>query len=340
MDAPSRKLSLRLSRRSWLRLAGGTLLVGFAAEAGRVVLGTNVHKVIPGRVYRSAQMDADDLEEFILEKNIRTVVNLRGTGPTTAWYAAEARVTHDASICQEDITLSAKRLPSPTEVRRLIEVLDGTDYPIVLHCQQGADRTGLAATAVLLLQTDATPAGARRQLWPRYGHVSAGRTAVIDRFFDYYEAWLVASGHAHTPDRFRHWATNEYCPGAYRARLTLLGPNPPEVAAGRGFVLAIRAENTSIEPWTFRPGGAGGIRLRYQLYSTGGTRLYLGHAGHLAATVPPGEAIELKAGFPPVAEAGKYVVHADLLDAQAIDIHDAAFVQYGSEPLILDLQVK
>jgi hypothetical protein len=56
--------------------------------------------------------------------------------------------------------------------------------------------------------------------------------------------------------------------------------------------------------------------------------------------VPPGQSIDLTAGFPPVAAAGKYVIHADLLDSQAIDLHDSAFVQYGSEPLILDVQAK
>jgi protein tyrosine phosphatase (PTP) superfamily phosphohydrolase (DUF442 family) len=338
MEAASRARRL-LSRRNLLRLAGAASIIGLCAEAGRVLFGTNVHTVIPGRVYRSAQLDGDNLTRFIEEKGIRTVVNLRGTGPSTEWYMAEARATHAAGICQEDISLSAKRLPAPDEIRRLIDVLDHTDYPIVAHCQQGADRTGLVATAALLLMTDATVAEARRQLWPRYGHISAGRTAVIDRFFDFYEAWLESKGKAHTSDLFRYWATREYCPGPYRAKLTLLGP-APEIAAGRGFTLTIRAENISIEPWTFHPGAAGGIRLRYQLYTPQGTRLYIGHAGHLGATVPPGEFISLAAGFPPVAAPGKYVVHADLLDSQAIDLHDSAFVQYGSEPLILDIQVK
>ena len=334
--SPARRL---LSRRNLLRLAGAGAIIGFCAEAGRVLFGTNIHTVIPGRVYRTAQLDGDDLTRFIEEKGIRTVVNLRGTGPSTEWYMAEARATHAAGICQEDISLSAKRLPAPDEIRRLIDVLDHTDYPIVAHCQPGADRTGLVATAALLLMTDCTVAEARRQLWPRYGHISAGRTAAIDRFFDFYEAWLESKGLAHTPDLFRHWAMRVYCPGPYRAKLTLAGPLA-DIAVGRGFALTIRAENTSIEPWTFGPGAAGGIRLRYQLYTPQGTRLYIGHAGHLAATVPPGEFIDLMAGFPPVAKAGKYVVHADLLDSQAIDLHDSAFVQYGSEPLILDIQVK
>lgn len=333
MDAP------RFSRRRLLRLAGAAVGLGLTAEAARVFLLTNRHTVIPGRVYRSAQLSADTLTRVIAEHGVRTVVNLRGTCPDTPWYMAEARATAAAGVNLEDVSLSAKRLPAPGEVRRLVEVLDHTEYPIIFHCQQGADRTGLAATAVLLLHTDATLARARRQLLPRYGHVNAGRTAAMDRFFDLYESWLAARGEAHTRDLFRRWATSEYCPGPYRARLTLVGP-PPETPAGRGFVVTVRADNTAVEPWEFRPGPAGGIQLRYQLYTPTGTRVSVGYAGRLAAIVAPGGGITLAAGLPPVREPGRYVFHADLVDTQVIDLHDADFVQYGSEPLVTDVVVK
>src|SRR5262249_25709305 len=154
-------------------------------------------------------LDGDDLTRLIRAKGVRTVINLRGTCPETDWYVGEARATHAAGVSQEDLALSAKRLPAPDEVRRLIDVLDHTEYPITFHCQRGADRTGLVGTAARLLLTGDTLPEARRQLWPRYGHISAGRTAEIDRFFNLYEAWL--SGTPHTPERFRDWATNHYC---------------------------------------------------------------------------------------------------------------------------------
>lgn len=340
MDAPPPPR--RSFTRRWLfRLLWAGPLAAVAAEAVRVFALTNKHTVVPGKVYRSAQLGPDELARVIDERGIKTVVNLRGTGPEVAWYAAEARTTHAKGVCQEDVSLSAKRLPAPAEVRRLVEVLDKTAYPILLHCQRGADRTGLASAAVLLLHTDATLARARRQLWPRYGHIEGGRTDVIDRFFDLYQAWLTTAGQGHTPDRFRHWATQEYCPGPYRAALSVVGPDPPAVPAGQGFTLTIRAANTSVEPWAFKPGAAGGVQLRYRLYASGpgGGKRYTGHAGRLTATIHPGEHIDLAAGFPPQ-PAGQYVVHADLLDAQPVDILDADFVQYGSEPLVFDVLVK
>jgi len=337
MDAPPPP-PRRFTRRTALRLAGTGAALALTAEAVRVFGYTNKHTVIPGRVYRTAQLAPADLARFIKDKKIRTVLNLRGPCPDTDWYVGEARATHAAGVSQEDLSFSAKRLPAPAEVRRLIDVLDHTDYPIVAHCQRGADRTGLVSTAAVLLHTDATLAVARRQLWPCYGHVRGGRTVVIDEFFEFYEEWL--AGRPHAPDLFRRWATAEYCPGPYRARLALLGPAPPAVPAGRGFALDIRAENTSIRPWSFRPGAAGGVQLRFHLYEQSGVKRYTGYAGLFARTVPPGAAITLTAGFPPVEVPGRYLVHADLLDTQSIDLLDADFVQYGSEPLVFDVTVK
>lgn len=334
MDAPTPRRPF--PRRTLLRLAGAGVLAVPLAEAVRVFALNNTHTVIDGKVYRTAQLTGDELKQFIADKQVRTVINLRGTCPDTDWYLGECRATVAADVSQEDITLSAKRLPAPAEVRRVVEVLDGTDYPVVMHCQRGADRTGLvSAAAVLLLKPGATLADGRRQLWPRYGHVEAGRTAVIDQFFDFYEEWL--AGRPHTAHLFRDWAVNHYCPGPYRADLTLVGP--PEAPAGRGFVLTARARNTSIGAWTFRTGATGSVRLRYQLFAPTGEPLYKGSAGHVDRTVPPGGSIDLAMGFPPQ-KPGRYTVHADLLDAGPIDLLAADFVQYGSEPLMVILNVK
>jgi hypothetical protein len=342
MDTPEPPPSPRprlVSRRNLLRLAGAGAAIGLSAEFGRVVLGSNEHTVIPGKVYRSAQLSEEKLIRVIAEKHIRTVVNLRGCCPETAWYMNDARATFAAGISQEDITLSAKRYPPPSELRRLVEVLDRTEYPILFHCAAGADRTGVASTMALLLLTDATLARARRQMWPRYGHLNAGRTAVLDQFFDYYETALAAGGEAHTPGRFRKWVAEEYCPGPFRAALSVVAPAPLSVPAGVGSVVTVRAANTAVEPWRFKPGGGGGVCLRYTLHAQSGEFLYRGHAGLFSRTVNPGDSIDLQAGLPPVANPGPHVFRADMLDSQPIDLLDSDFAQYGSDPLIAPLSV-
>src|SRR5262249_34243390 len=153
------------------------LAVAFGAEAGRVLIGANFHTVVPGRVYRCAQPSPSELEGFLTTHGIRTVVNLRGCCAPLPWYLEECRTTHRANASQEDMAFSAGRLPSTHELRRLIDVLDHTEYPILLHCRRGADRTGMAATVVLLLQEGPSLDQACRQLGLRYGHIAAGRPA-------------------------------------------------------------------------------------------------------------------------------------------------------------------
>jgi Tyrosine phosphatase family len=329
----------RFSRRTLFRLAAGGAVVGVSAEAARVLAGSNEHTVIPRKVYRSAQLTQEKLARVIAEKKIRTVINLRGCCPDMDWYMGDARATHAAGISQEDLTLSAKRFPHPGEMRRLVEIFDRTDFPVLIHCARGADRTGLASAVAILLLTKSGVAAAKRQLWPRYGHFAIGRTAVLDEFFGYYETWLAARGKAHEPDLFREWVREVYCPGPYRAELAVVSPVPLAVPAGRGFVVTVRATNRSVEPWTFVPGGSGGVRLRYTLYTKAGEFVFRGHAGLFARTVRPGESVELAAGFPPVARPGPHMLHADLLDAQPIDLLDTDFAQYGSDPLIAELKV-
>jgi hypothetical protein len=328
-----------LSRRILFRLAGAGAVAGLALEAARVFAGSNEHTVIPGKVYRSAQPTQEKLQRVIAEKKIRTVINLRGCCPAMPWYQAEARATHATSTSQEDITLSAKRYPHPGEIGRLIEVFDNTEYPILIHCAAGADRTGLASAIAILLLTNAELAAARRQLWPRYGHFALGRPALLDEFLDYYENWLAALGQPHSPERFRRWFAELYCPGPFRAELKVVAPQPLAAPAKHGFTVSIRAANKSVEAWKFSTGGSGGIQLRYSLYTKAGAFAYRGHAGFLVRTVHPGESIDLVAGFPPLA-AGPYMLHADLLDAQSIDLLDTDFSQYGSEPLISELTIR
>jgi protein tyrosine/serine phosphatase len=315
-------------------------MIGLSMEAGRVFAGSNEHTVIPGKVYRSAQLSQQKLTRVIVQKNIRTVVNLRGCCPQMNWYMNDAWATHMAGISQEDLTLSAKRFPPPNELNRLVEIFDHTEYPILIHCAAGADRTGLASSMALLLLTDATLSVARQQMWPRYGHLAIGRTAVLDQFFDYYQSWLDQQGQAHSPERFRHWLLNNYCPGPFRAELSVIEPKPLIATANRGFVVQIRATNRSIEPWELVPGGSGGVKLRYTVFSKAGECVYRGHTGHQAHRVMPGHSIDLIAGFPPIPNPGLYMLHADLLDCQSIDLLDTNFAQYGSEPLIAELSLR
>jgi hypothetical protein len=315
-------------------LAG--LLLTFCLHAGYVLLGSNFHTVIPGQVYRSAQLSASALERYLRDKHIRTVVNLRGCCDPEPWYLDEGRVTLRHDVSMEDLGFSAGRLPSVIMIRQLLEVIDNSEYPILFHCHKGADRTGMASAMALLLRTDTPLEEAREQIGWRFGHLAIGRTASIDRFFDLYEEWLAGRGEVHSPTVFRRWLERDYCPGECRCRLEMLDrtEQPMHLSPARSTALRVRCHNTSIKPWHLRPGCNAGIHLNYVLSNDRCTRVAEGKAGLFEATVPPGDFIDLTVALPALAAPGCYELRLDMVDEQ-----HAFFLQTGSEPLIRAVEV-
>jgi protein tyrosine phosphatase (PTP) superfamily phosphohydrolase (DUF442 family) len=319
------------------RFLGYGALTGLAlfvtASVLRLTAGNNVHVVQTQRVYRAGQMSPARLDEFIRERGIRTVVNLRGYCPDFDWYRDECRVTHDANVSQEDVTLSAIRLPSPSEVRRLLEVIEQAEYPILLHCRQGVDRTGLASVMVKLLEPGVSLAAAERQLGLAFGYVPYNGTENMRRFFDLYRDWLVRLDCGHSPQLFHQWASREYCPGPCRGRLEWVDLPRGQWAANDSRVLKVRAHNDSVESWVLRPGMNHGVHVRYNVYRGDGSSVFAGRAGQFDAAVAPGEAIDLKLGVPPLPP-GRYGISADLIAAD-----ETAFTQLGGESLIHEFDV-
>jgi hypothetical protein len=315
-------------------LAG--LLLTICVHTGYILLGTNFHTVIPGDVYRSAQLSRRALERLIRSKQIRTVINLRGCCDPEPWYLDESRITNQLNISQEDLGFSAGRLPSVPTLHQLIEMLDRSEYPILFHCHKGADRTGMASAIALLLRTDTTLEEARAQLGFRFGHLAVGRTANIDRFFDLYQEWLTEHGLAHTPAVFRRWIERDYCPGECRCRLEMLDPkeHPIRLEFGQPAALRVRCHNTSIKPWRLRPGSNAGVHLSFVLSNDRDQRVAEGKAGLFEATVPPGAFIDLTIALPGHFRPGSYELRLDMVDEQ-----HAYFLQTGSEPLIWRLEI-
>ncbi|MGL6074649.1 MAG: tyrosine-protein phosphatase [Fimbriiglobus sp.] len=323
------------------------LFLGIVGYFASIFLGRNEHTVIPGQFYRSAQPSETALPEMIAKHEIKTVLNLRGTAqmldaPRNAWYAREARTTQQAGINQEDITLSASLLPPPAEIIRLVEILDRAERPVLIHCKQGADRTGLAAAMVVLLHTPGTLADARRELWPIYGHFPVGRTVAMDEFLDQYEAWLGTTQQPHTNDRFRQWATKIYTAGLASSVYTWLDVPKAPLKVGESAVLKLRAKNNSTQSWAFQPGHYSGVHLLYKVASDPTQELHRDHAGLIRRDVAPGETIDFDLVIPPIRTPGTYAVIAELIDARgcSIPIRSNSFVKLGDSLAMTNIEVR
>src|SRR5208283_699537 len=309
------------------------LLLAMVVQVGQVVLDNNFHAVVPGLVYRSSQLSDSDLEDAIRRHGIRAVVNLRGICAECPWYLNECRATHQGNASQHDIGFSAGRLPPVDELRYLLRVLDRSEYPILVHCRQGIDRTGLVSALVLLLYTDTDLNTARHQLDLRYGHVALGRTAYMRKFFALYEGWLQARGLEHSPPALRRWIEQDYSAGPCRCRLEVL-ELPKRVPLGKPWAVCVRATNTSAETWRLRPGSNAGVHAGFIMVNGQGLGLAHGKAGLFEAEVPPGQSIDLTVALPAVDAPGPCYLLVDMIDEQ-----QCWFYQNGSKPLTLEVEI-
>ena len=312
------------------------LLVGVCLHVGLILGGSNFHAVSPGEVYRCGQVTGTDLSRFVGEYGIRTVVNLRGCCPGTDWYRDEAQATAALGVSLEDLNFSATRLPSPQSARQLVELIDRADYPILFHCQQGADRTGLASALAVLLRTDATLEEGVGNLGFATGHLAIGRTRHVDRFFAFYAEHLAETGTTHSPDVLRAWVRDTYCPAEGRARMTLVPPSAEariHSRTGTPRTVTVRCLNTSTRDWHFRPGFNAGIHLFWRLHDRNQAVVGCDVAGLLRTTVVPGGSIDLTIALPGLAP-GRYELVVDLTCEQ-----HGSFVALGNDPFLVEVLV-
>ena len=143
----------------------------------------NFHPITHGEAYRSAQLDGDEFEYYIKKYNIKSIVNLRGENHEAKWYRDEIKVSAEHNVQHYDISLSSSSQPDEDEIRSLIEIFKNAPRPVLIHCQAGADRSGLSA-AIWKVVVDKEPKSeAEKQLSIFYGHLPIGKTTAMDRFF-------------------------------------------------------------------------------------------------------------------------------------------------------------
>ena len=229
LPSPRLRKSIRIS----VGLAGAALLTIILGVAWRRGSG-NIGVVEPGRVYRSAQLDADHLARLVLDRGIKTIVNLRGPNPEQPWYRAERAAILEAGATLVDVPLASDMWLSNEQARTILEVIDESKRPVLIHCEFGAERTGLVSAIVELLEPGRTLADARAQFSIRYLFlpIRDGRTML--GHLDRYEAALRSQGLAHSPAAFRRWLLWDYQPDSPSREEWPCNPYPRKVVTAPG----------------------------------------------------------------------------------------------------------
>ena len=168
-------MNLRHARYVTLVICAGLVGCGLGELDGYapLTLTDNFHAIVDGVAYRSAQLDATSLDLVFERYGVRTVINLRGENEDEPWYENERATAEQTGVKLVDIRMSANALPSRENLLLLFDTFESTEYPILIHCQGGADRTGAAAAIWRMEIRGDSRAAAMTELSLAYGHFEA-----------------------------------------------------------------------------------------------------------------------------------------------------------------------
>jgi len=174
-------------KRAAKRMAIAALVMLGAAGGyiGFLLLSGNIHTVVAGQFYRAGQLNQSELEHVIGEDGIRSILNLRGAHPNAPWYDTELAVAKAHGVTHYDFGLSAERVVTPAQIDSILAILRSAPKPILIHCQGGADRSGLVAALYEAKIIGTSSADADRQLSLRYGHFPylGSKTVAMDQSY-------------------------------------------------------------------------------------------------------------------------------------------------------------
>lgn len=185
---PTKAVAMKRVTLLWCKRVGGALGIVVLLTlgwAGYLRLSGNFHPIEEGVIYRSGQLSGAQFADRIEENGIRTIINLRGKNNGLAWYDAEIKASDAAGVQHVDFSLSAGRELTDDDINRITKVLREAPRPILIHCEAGADRSGVVSALYQLLVAKRTPQEASAQLSFRYGHFPwlSSRTAAMDRTY-------------------------------------------------------------------------------------------------------------------------------------------------------------
>lgn len=120
-------------------------------------------------------------------RGVRTVINLRG-GFDASFHALERAACAELGLTLVDFTIASRDVPSREQVMGARRLFETVRYPALMHCKSGADRAGIMAVFYRHFRQGQPIREAMGQLSPRYLHVRAGLTGVLDYLFERYLA--------------------------------------------------------------------------------------------------------------------------------------------------------
>lgn len=166
------------------------------------------HHRVGGGLWRSAQPAPHDLARFA-RRGIKTVLCVRAGDMPGLDLEREACAALGLRLVE--LKIRGRAAPSREQIRDVIALLRSAEYPALVHCKSGADRTGLIAAIHRLVIEKRPLPEAVAELSLRFGHLRGSPAGILDAFFDAYAVDGAGAGFD-----FETWLAERYDP----ARLT------------------------------------------------------------------------------------------------------------------------
>ena len=135
----------------------------------------------------ASALDIQSIEAEIIKKKygIKTIINLRGENGLAA-YKLEKKACEELDLNLINFRVYSRNPPQLDEIKGLIEIYKTVEYPALIHCKSGSDRTGIAAALYRILILNQTVKEASNELHWSYGHIKTSHTGVLDYFLERY----------------------------------------------------------------------------------------------------------------------------------------------------------
>lgn len=163
----------------------------------------NMHEV-GGGMWRSNQPSPQRLEA-LAEDGFRTILNIRGTQPGVCYYDLEKEACERLGLTMIDMPFGSREAPYVDRMQRAATIFETIEYPALIHCKSGADRAGLISVLYSLIHLKRPYDEAIQHLSLKYLHVKAGKTGVLDYFFETYRTYSQDN-----PIDFMDWVETVY----------------------------------------------------------------------------------------------------------------------------------
>lgn len=169
------------------------------------------HHDIGGGMSRENQPSPKRIAE-LAKMGIKTIVNLRAESPK-GFYLLEKEACEEHGITLVDFRMYSRDTHTPEKIRAAKELFESIEYPAMMHCKSGADRTGVMGVLYRHFHMGDSIEEAMEQLSFKYLHVKQGKTGMLDFFFNDYLNY--AKEHEIS---FMDWVETVYDPADVKAR--------------------------------------------------------------------------------------------------------------------------